>query len=131
MKIGFVGLTIGQFAPPEDWYKLGWLWQAPHQEVAGVSALGFTLGIYHLIANFRLLQILRGNLLAEHHHNRSSGEPFRIWDPIYLLGHYLNSRLDVVKMICEPLLCFTLSRVLLQLLPKPFHFVSVCFHLNY
>jgi hypothetical protein len=58
------------------------------------------------------------NFLAKHSipprlwHPRSSGEPWKIWDPVYRLGHRYNMRVDLVKQFCEPIACYFIGSFL-------------------
>ena len=81
-------------------------------DFAGVSTLAVALSVFLAVAEWRMLEIFIANRLGERTHNRSSGESYGIWNPIYLLSHKLNFQVDVVKQGAEPLVCLLLAIVI-------------------
>lgn len=85
----------------------------------GVEVFALVLTVYLTISEWRQLEIFLNNRLGVAMHNRSSGEPYRVWDPVYILAHKLNFQIDVVKQICEPALCIVFGLLFLPSLALP------------
>jgi hypothetical protein len=91
----------------------------------GVPLLLVASLLYLSTAKWRVLEVFFLNRLNVSTHNRSSGEPYRIWDTVYLLGHKTNFQIDLVKQWCEPSFCLLLAIAIRATTPTEFHFISV------
>ena len=87
-------------------------------EADGVQLLAMILFIYISFAEWRLLEIFLGNRLNSPPSPRSSGEPFEFWDIFYLGFHKARFQVDLVKQVCEPLLCFLFGGLVIILFPS-------------
>lgn len=67
--------------------------------------------LYAIAANCRWIEQFWRERVRDVVHPRSSGNPYAIWNPVYWLMHKLNFQSDMVKLICEPLLCIGLAQL--------------------
>lgn len=94
-----------------------------------LHGLGWFLSVYGVLFNLRMLQIysrrvLHGFGAVKESNPNSSGEPWLIWNPFYLLGQLCNAKTDVVKQFIEPLFCYVLGLYLRELLHPSYKFLS-------
>lgn len=78
----------------------------------GVSVLLVFLSVYFAVAQWRMLQIFLNNRLNVPTHNRSSGEPYALWNGCYRIFCAMNFQGDLVKQVCEPLFCLLVAGVI-------------------
>lgn len=103
------------------------LWN-PETRVDVLGPVQIMVVTFSVMVNVHLLV----NFISKHRtppriwHPRSSGEPWFIWNPIYLLGYRFNVRVDIVKQLAEPIFCYMLAMALIEfdLLPKDWLFIS-------
>lgn len=134
--IGFVSFWESLLA---TWAQIGWSgwWsnlgdffdnmQKPAWRESVWRAISLGVVLYSVAVNFHLVW----NFINRHWtpprlwHPRSSGEPWWfIWDSFYMLFHQFNVRIDVIKGILEPLLCYCLGLLLSDYLPGSYTYVG-------
>jgi hypothetical protein len=97
----------------------------PDTRVTVAGPVGIAVTIYSIIFNMRLVEAFVRNRVAEPAHPNSSGDPWFVWNPIYILFHRLNFRIDVVKQFGEPALCLFTGLEVYRHASAEWHFVGV------
>lgn len=106
---------------------LGIEWSLPfftRTEFEGVSVIAVLLSLYVAAAEAQMLLVFMLNRFAIDTHNRSSGEAYGMWDGFYIFFDSANFRGDLVKQICEPILCFV-AGICVFILPREFRGVAM------
>ena len=116
-----------------DWQPMGNVAVAPLQAVRGMfeavfgpaalstlfgsSIVALAIWVFVGVALVHRLHIFLNDRQGKPAwHSRCSGEPFIVWDLLYLLQRKLRFRADLVRIVGEPMLCIIIGSVIGRML---------------